>query len=150
MTPAELKAFRKGKQMNQAELASALGVSRKTVVNWEGGTFAVPSDIMARLAAAGALAHVATKQSTKAELAREAHERHEIKVALMCYRSTRAYCRNHTEAMRHYLINRSGPIPPFAYAAIVAEFPDILTDPNGDHAMSKEQALATVLETAKG
>lgn len=42
MTPDAFKQMRKEAGLTQAEMAEKLGVSRKTVVNWEGGTFAIP------------------------------------------------------------------------------------------------------------
>lgn len=45
MTPIEFKRIRKALGMTQAELASRLSVSRKTIVNWENMIFALPDDI---------------------------------------------------------------------------------------------------------
>lgn len=138
MTPLELKILRKQYRLTQAEFGARLNpqVSRLTIYNWESGKFAIPVDIEHRLQAADLVTPAAApKETDKQRAMREAAEAKYIKVALMSYRATRAYCRNHAEAMRHYQRNRSSPILPIAYAAIVAEFPDILTDPNGDHAM---------------
>lgn len=137
-----IKLTRKRLQLTQAEMAAKLGVSRQSYIAWEKDTYRMPADKVDQLLAmdasvpAGGLAGgLAPRETDKQRAVREAAEAKYIKVTLMSYRATRAYCRNHAEAMGHYQRNRSSPILPVAYAAIVAEFPDILTDPNGDHAM---------------
>lgn len=147
-----IKLTRKRLQLSQAEMAVRLGVSRQSYIAWEKNTYRMPSDKVEQLLAldASVPAGLAPRETDKQRLAREAAEAKQIKLELACYRATRAYCRNHAEAMGHYRRNRSAPILPIAYAAIVAEFPDILTDPDGDHAMTKEQSQAIILETVKG
>ncbi len=147
MTGDELKAFRKSKGMNQAELAEKLDKSRKTVVNWETGVFAVPSDIMEQLAAKGILGAVETKTTSKAERLRLEHEQNEIERSISAYRSIRAwpeYGPNHTKAMAYLKREGTVTIHPGAYATLLKMFPDILEDPNGDHAMTKEQSFAVL------
>lgn len=133
-----IKLTRKRLQLTQAEMAANLGVSRQSYIAWEKDTYRIPADKVAQLLALDAsvpAGGLAPRETDKHRALREAAEAEYIKVALMSYRATRAYCRNHAEAMGHYQRNRSSPILPIAYAAIVAEFPDILTDPNGDYAM---------------
>lgn len=52
MTPAEFKVIRKNYKLTQEQMAKQLGVSRLTVFNWEKGKFAIPADIVERLAGA--------------------------------------------------------------------------------------------------
>jgi len=47
---------------------------------------------------------------------------------------------NHNAAMRFIARNNQQPIPAIAYPAIVARWPDILTDPDGDYTLSKEES----------
>lgn len=133
-----IRLTRKRLQLTQAEMAARLGVSRQSYIAWEKDTYRMPADKVDQLLAMDAsvpAGGLAPRETDKQRATREAAEAKYIKVALMSYRATRAYCRNHTEAMGHYQRNRSSPILPIAYATIVAEFPDVLTDPNGDHAM---------------
>jgi transcriptional regulator with XRE-family HTH domain len=120
MTGEELKAFRKGKGLNQADLAGALKVSRKTVVNWENGVFAVPADIMDRLTLTGIVA-APVKASAKL-----------VKDTIDAYRKMR---RNPGRFGTHvYIIGmwRDKGFEPCreAQQLILAEFPDILETPN--------------------
>lgn len=46
-----LKDIRKARGMTQAEMAEELGVSRKSYINWEHGTYRVPKEAEAKLAA---------------------------------------------------------------------------------------------------
>lgn len=147
-----IKLTRKRLQLTQAEMAAKLGVSRQSYIAWEKDTYHMPADKVDQLLAMDAsVPAAAPKETDKQRAAREADERKEIKHWAMIYRGMRAYpdTPNHATAMA--LLARQGHvIPRCAYAAIVAEFPDILTDPNGDHAMTKEQSQAIILETGKG
>lgn len=51
MSADELLLFRRKRKMTQANMASALGVSRMTINNWERERFAIPKDIVERIAA---------------------------------------------------------------------------------------------------
>lgn len=148
MTPLELKILRKQYRLTQSELGARLNppVSRLTIYNWESGKFAIPVDIEHRLQAADlGTPAAAPKETNKQRAARETNERKEIRHWAMVYRSTRAFpaYSSHARVMR-LLASQGHVIPRSAYAAIVAEFPDILTDINGEHPMTKEQALETV------
>lgn len=136
-----IKLTRKRLQLSQAEMAVKLGVSRQSYIAWEKNTYRMPADKVEQLLAMDAsvpAGGLAARETDKQRAARETAEAKYIKVALMSYRATRAYCRNHAEAMGHYQRNRSSPILPIAYAAIIAEFPDILIDPTGDHPVINE------------
>jgi DNA-binding transcriptional regulator YiaG len=50
MNPEGLKAARRRLQMDQAQLATALGVAQSTVSRWESGTSGIPEPV-ARLVA---------------------------------------------------------------------------------------------------
>lgn len=52
MTPDELRILRKQYNLTQTEFGAAIGVSRLTVFNWEKAKFAIPGDIVQRLAKA--------------------------------------------------------------------------------------------------
>lgn len=144
-----IRLTRKRLQLTQAEMAAELGVSRQSYIAWEKDTYRIPADKVAQLLAMDAsvpTGGLAPRETDKQRIARESAERKEIQVALECYRSLRAYpdIPNHTAAMRFYVRNRQPGPPAIAHAAILAAFPDILTDPNGDYTMTKEQALETV------
>lgn len=51
MTPASLAEWRKARGMSQQTLADVLGCSRRSIVNWEGGTNAIPQYIALACAA---------------------------------------------------------------------------------------------------
>lgn len=146
MTPLELKLLRKQYHLTQADFGARLAppVSRLTVYNWESGKFAIPVDIETRLTAADLLRPNATKETAKQKREREEAEAAIIQRSVETYRRIRAwpqYGYNHTAAMA-YLAREGTTIDPRAYAAIVKEFPDILTDPNGNYPMTREQSAA--------
>lgn len=43
LTPARLIAARQERQMTQKEFATFFGVTRQTIINWEGGKNRIPS-----------------------------------------------------------------------------------------------------------
>lgn len=51
MTPADIKAFRKGAGLSQAALAELLGRHRNSVQEWESGRHAPPPELSLALAA---------------------------------------------------------------------------------------------------
>lgn len=65
MTPAEFKVIRKNYKLTQGEMAEQLGVSRLTVFNWEKGKFALPADIVERLAKANLAAPAQQAEASK-------------------------------------------------------------------------------------
>lgn len=156
MNAVELKILRKQYRLTQAEFGARLNpqVSRLTIYNWESSKFAIPVDIELRLQAADLVAPAAApKETDKQRAVNEAAEQKIIQLAVDCYRSLRAWpdIPNHNAAMRFYARNKQPGPPAIAHAAILAAFPDILTDPDGDHAMTKEQSQAIILdETVKG
>jgi transcriptional regulator with XRE-family HTH domain len=66
MTPSELKVIRKNYKLTQEGMAKQLGVSRLTVFNWEKGKFAIPADIVDRLAKADLAAPAQQADAVKA------------------------------------------------------------------------------------
>lgn len=144
MTPTEFITLRKAKRMTQAEIAALLGKSRKTVVNWENGVFALPIDIVEQLAVHNIVGAV-SKSATKAELEQAAHDKKVASVQAHIYRSARAFPHHNNHAKAMATFNSQGVVfTPLAQQMILAEFPDILTDPNGDYTMTKEQSHATL------
>lgn len=51
MTSQSLAAWRKAREMSQTALADALGCSRRALVNWETGVYAIPRYIALACAA---------------------------------------------------------------------------------------------------
>lgn len=49
MTKDELLVWRTGRNMTQAALGKALGVSRKTIIRWESGDTRIPNDALLKL-----------------------------------------------------------------------------------------------------
>lgn len=148
MTPIELKILRKQYGLTQSEFGARVvpPVSRLTIYNWESGKFAIPVDIDQRLLAADLVSRAAPKETAKQQRDREAYEKSIIDYWVSNYRRLRAWphAGNHKKAMAVYA-SEGTVIPTIAYAAIVAEFPDILTDPNGDYTMTKEQSRSVIL-----
>lgn len=151
-----IKLTRKRLQLTQAEMAAKLGVSRQSYIAWEKDTYRIPADKVAQLLAMDASVPAGgldPKETPKQQRDRLAAEAKIIKLALDCYRSLRAWpdIPNHNAAMRFYARNNQAGPPPIAYAAIVAAFPDIIKDPDGDYTLTKEQSRSIILdETAKG
>lgn len=148
-----LKVIRAGHGLTQAQMAEQLGVSRQAYIAWEKNKYQMPADKLAILLNGTATLKAAVpKETDKQRLVREAAERKEIQLAVDCYRALRAWpdIPNHNAAMRFYARNNQPGPAAIAHAAILAAFPDILSDPDGDHAVSKEQSLAIILEPAKG
>lgn len=150
-----IKLTRKRLQLSQAEMAAKLGVSRQSYIAWEKDTYRMPAAKVEQLIAMDASVPdggLAPRETNKQRAAREAAERKIIDLEVESYRSLRAWpdIPNHNAAMRFYARNNQPGPPAIAHAAILAAFPDILTDPNGDHAMTKEQSQAIILETVKG
>lgn len=52
MNNVELRAWRKARGMNQADLGKALGYSRQSVIAWEAGRTAIPDNLLVDLEAA--------------------------------------------------------------------------------------------------
>ena len=143
MTPDEFRKIRKAARMTQAQMAEHLGKSRLTINNWETGKYAIPVDVLGILAERGVSPE--PKETAKQERDRLAYERHLIDHWRGIYRATRAWPQynNHAKAMALFA-SQGHVIPPCAYAALVADFPDILSDPHGDHAMTREQSAAAL------
>ena len=53
MSPEEFKKIRKAARLTQAQMAEHLGVSRKTVVNWENEIFSIPDNALDTLTEKG-------------------------------------------------------------------------------------------------
>lgn len=141
-----LKIIRKGYHLTQAEMAAKLEVSRQSYIAWEADRYAIPQRVVDALTNGNEhFEPLVPKETDKQRAAREAAEAHLVAFWVKSYRNTRCWpdIPNHAAAMRLYA-TQGHVIPPIAYAAIVAEFPDILTDPTGDHAMTKEQSHATL------
>lgn len=145
MSPEEFRKIRKAARMTQAQMATHLGVSRLTINNWETGKFRIPDDALDTLTEKG-VSPGTPKETAKQQAERLAFEQKAIAHWVDNYSRLRAWpnCGNHTKAMAVYA--REGTvIPAIAYPAIVAKWPDILTDPNGDYTMTKEQSQAAIL-----
>lgn len=145
MTPDEFRKIRKASRMTQAQLAEHLGKSRLTINNWETGKYKIPDDALDTLVSKGVVPGE-PKETAKQKRDREEAEAVTIQRSVETYRRIRAwpqYGYNHTAAMA-YLAREGTTIDPRAYAAIVAEFPDILTDPNGNYPMTREQSAAVM------
>lgn len=151
MDAERLKILRKSYKLSQAQLAERLGKSRLTVHNWEKGKFALPGDIVEQLSKADLREAVPNASTTKAEQARQAAEAKLIEFYVTNYRQLRAWpdIPNHNAAMRFRAKNNQDPIPSIAYPAILAEWPDILSDPDGNYTMTKEQSRAIILGVDK-
>lgn len=146
-----IKLTRKRLQLTQAEMAAKLGVSRQSYIAWEKDTYHMPADKVDQLLAMDAsvpAGGLALKETPKQQRDRLAAEAKEIQFALERYRSLRAWpdIPNHNAAMRFYARNNQPGPPAIAHAAILAAFPDIITDPDGDHAMTKEQSQAISMD----
>ena len=105
MTANEFMLFRRSLKMTQGDMANALGVSRFTVNNWEREKFAVPRDIVERIAAKGIGA-------TTPVLAAE--QRNIIAEDLAWYRLWRSRGYSHTDTM-------AARRPPAMHIAAVSE-----------------------------
>lgn len=113
MTPDELMLMRRQKGLTQAEFGASLipPVSRLTVSNWERGRFAIPHDLVVRMAQT-----ISTNKPTKQD-----------KTALETYRSMRHDVCPWPHAAIIEAWAEHGFVPsPTARAMIAAEFPDIL------------------------
>ncbi len=145
MTPEEFRKVRKAARMTQAQLAERLGVSRKTVVNWEGGVFAIPDTALDTLTEKGVALVAAPSETARQKRVRETAEAAAVQFSVETYRRMRMWPQgsNHRKAMA-YLATEGTTLHPGAYAAIVAEFPDILSDPDGDYSVTKEKANAVL------
>lgn len=66
MSPEEFRRIRKAARVSQAAMAERLDVSRKTIVNWEGGIFAIPEDALITLQERGVAEMPAIKPVTPA------------------------------------------------------------------------------------
>lgn len=148
-----LKVIRIGHGLTQAQMAEQLGVSRQSYIAWERDKYKMPADKLAILLnGSETLKAAAPKETDKQRATREAWERETIKFSLERYRELRAWpdIPNHNAAMRFYARNRQPGPPAIAHAAILAAFPDIITDPDGDYTVDKAQALATILKPQEG
>ena len=143
MTNEEFKKLRKAARMTQAQFGERLGYSRQAVIHWEAGTHTIPDDVMDKLMERS-LAPVtdAPKETAKEKRDRDAWEAKTIAHWLDVYSSLRAWpdIPNHNAAMRFIARNNQQPVPAIAYPAIVARWPDILTDPDGNYTLSKEES----------
>jgi transcriptional regulator with XRE-family HTH domain len=145
MDAERLKILRKSYKLSQAQLAERLGKSRLTVHNWEKGKFALPADIVEQLAKADLREAVPTSTATKAEQARKAAEDKLIEYDVRSYRMLRVWPEysNHNKAMKLFA-SQGRTFHPKALPLILAEFPDILTDPDGHYPVDKDTARLTL------
>lgn len=141
-----LKIIRKRLRLTQAEMAIEMKVSRQSYIAWEKDIYKMTQE---KIDAAIALdksipdGGIDPKETAKQRDKRLADEAHMIRNWQRVYRGTRAFCKNHRETMREFA--RTGSvIPSYAFAAIVEEWPDILADPDGNNALTKEQANAAL------
>jgi DNA-binding XRE family transcriptional regulator len=136
-----IKVIRKRLRKTQAEMAGELEVSRQSYIAWEKDTYKIPTSKLEKLLAMDKSipdGGLAPKETDKQRLARESHERAEARHWLTVYRATRAFYKNHNETIA--LFNSQGHVfPPAAQKLILDEFPDILSDPGGNHPMNKSQ-----------
>ncbi len=151
MTKDELLLQRRRKGLTQVELATAIGYSRQAVIKWERGFHSIPDEVAVRIIDAcqeNVPSRAEAKETAKQQRDRLAFEAGTIKRSVDCYRRMRAWPQgsNHLKAMA-YLAREGTTIDPRAYAAIVKEFPDILTDPNGDYTVSPEQSRSIILDS---
>jgi DNA-binding XRE family transcriptional regulator len=141
-----LRVIREGHGLTQAQMAKELGVSRQSYIAWEKDKYKMPADKLAiLLGGSETLKAAKPKETAKQRQEREKEERALIKHWRNIYRVTRAWPQwnNHTKAMA-LLASQGHTIPPCAYATLVEDFPDILTDPNGDYTMTKAQSMAAL------
>ena len=138
------RLLRKQYKLTQESLGKAIGYSRFAVNAWETGKANLPADIMQKLANANLLAP-AQKAPTKAEQARQAAEAAQIEYDVKSYRDLRVWPEysNHTKAMKLFA-SQGKTFHPKALPLILAEFPDILTDPDGHYPVSKADAFMTL------
>jgi DNA-binding XRE family transcriptional regulator len=141
-----IKLTRKRLQKTQAEMAKELEVSRQSYIAWEKDTYKIPTAKLEKLLAMDAsvpAGGLTPKETSKQERRRLAIEAATIKQSVDTYRRMRCWPQgsNHRKAMA-YLAREGTFIDPRAYEAILKEFPDILSDPDGDYSMSKERSHA--------
>lgn len=140
------RLLRKQYKLTQEEIGKRLppGYSRFAVNAWETGKANLPPDIMQKLAAANLLAP-AQKEPTKAEQARKAAEDKLIEYDVRSYRMLRVWPEysNHNKAMKLFA-SQGHTFHPKALPLILAEFPDILTDPDGHYPVDKDTAQLTL------
>lgn len=115
MTPIEFKHIRKGLGLTQLEMARALKVTRKTVVNWENEIFRLPSDIALMMAENGVGA-VPTLAPKNAALTRD---------TIKYYGEMRRDGIPHARIVALWASKNFVPTPE-AQAGILANWPDIL------------------------
>lgn len=118
MTPEDFRKLRKAARLNQAQMAERLGVSRKTIVNWETGRFAIPEDVLDRAVERG-LDPVPRSAPANPKL---------VKATLDAYRFMRnqpAPLGCHKGILEVWQASGFWPCPE-AQQAILAEWPDIL------------------------
>lgn len=142
-----IKIIRVGLGKSQAEMAQALSVSRQSYIAWEHDTYKMPAAKLAILMTlAGAETMGEPKETPKQKRERELQEQKLIDYHVAGYRRLRAWpdITNHRKAMA-VKAKEGSVIPPIAYAALVAAFPDILTDPDGHYPVSKAQSNLIIL-----
>lgn len=115
MTPDEFRKMRKAARMTQAQMAERLGKSRKTIVNWETGVFAIPADAIDPLVEVGVAA--------SPELAKNKLDDAYFEIYVHC-RRTNGW--THAQTLEVW---RNGPFSPWLQQQIIEAFPDILTNP---------------------
>lgn len=49
MTNEELRRMRKAKRLTQADLAAAIGYSRKSIISWENGVHPIPDSVATKI-----------------------------------------------------------------------------------------------------
>lgn len=113
MSAEEFMLYRRKRRMTQGDIAKALGVSRLTVNNWERQRFAVPKDIVERLAA------IETPVLAAEQRANDAQRRKEMQNQLAWYRYWR-------EIITHEATMAKAPAPlyPETIAILTGEFTD--------------------------
>lgn len=143
-----IKLTRKRLQLTQAEMAGRLGVSRQSYIAWEKNVYRMPQDKLEALLAMDASVPASgldPKETDKQKRLRETAEAAAVQFSVETYRRMRMWPQgsNHRKAMA-YLATEGTTLHPGAYAAIVAEFPDILSDPDGDYSVTREKAHAVL------
>lgn len=114
--------MRKARKMTQAELAAALGYSRKSIISWENSVHPIPDDVAVNVTALcfDIASVVAPKESAKLILS-----------TLEAYRKMRAHPNNFSHEWIMDMWEQRGFAPCFgARKQIAAEFPDILNPPS--------------------
>lgn len=124
MTNEELRRMRKARKMSQADLAAALGYSRKSIISWENSVHPIPEHVAVKVLA---LCFDVASAAAPKESARL------IRATLEAYRKMREPPNNFTHEWIMDMWEGKGFTPCLAARQqIAAEFPDILTPNSKD------------------